>query len=95
MAWTWCLSHTWRERNACFGETHVRTSWSLDAFSIGNTLTTPADAYNKALMSPEIAGGVWKRSAPLDPGSRAAIVAYLERCPRPEAKAALASLNLR
>ena len=33
------------ERNAYFGETHVHTSWSLDAFSIGNVLTTPADAY--------------------------------------------------
>jgi len=32
-------------RNAYFGETHVHTSWSLDAFSIGNTITTPADAY--------------------------------------------------
>jgi len=33
------------ERNAYFGETHVHTSWSLDAFSMGNTITTPADAY--------------------------------------------------
>ena len=33
------------ERNAYFGETHVHTSWSLDAFSAGNTVTTPADAY--------------------------------------------------
>ncbi len=33
------------ERNAYFGETHVHTSWSLDAFSLGNTVTTPADAY--------------------------------------------------
>lgn len=33
------------QRNAYFGETHVHTSWSLDAFTIGNTLTTPADAY--------------------------------------------------
>ncbi len=33
------------ERNAYFGETHVHTSWSLDAFSIGNVTTTPADAY--------------------------------------------------
>src|SRR5215510_3016771 len=33
------------ERNAYFGETHVHTSWSLDAFSIGNTITTPADSY--------------------------------------------------
>jgi hypothetical protein len=33
------------EKNAYFGETHVHTSWSLDAFAIGNTLTTPGDAY--------------------------------------------------
>jgi hypothetical protein len=33
------------ERDAYFGETHVHTSWSLDAFSIGNVLTTPGDAY--------------------------------------------------
>lgn len=33
------------DRNAYFGETHVHTSWSLDAFSIGNTLTNPGDAY--------------------------------------------------
>ncbi len=33
------------DRQAYFGETHVHTSWSLDAFAIGNTLTTPGDAY--------------------------------------------------
>lgn len=33
------------DRDAYFGETHVHTSWSLDAFAIGNLLTTPADAY--------------------------------------------------
>jgi hypothetical protein len=33
------------ERDAYFGETHVHTSWSLDAFAIGNTLTNPGDAY--------------------------------------------------
>jgi uncharacterized protein DUF3604 len=33
------------DREAYFGESHVHTSWSLDAFSMGNTLTTPADAY--------------------------------------------------
>src|SRR5438094_5012651 len=33
------------DRDAYFGETHVHTSWSLDAFSIGNMLTTPGDAY--------------------------------------------------
>jgi hypothetical protein len=33
------------ERDAYFGETHVHTSWSLDAFSLGNMVTTPGDAY--------------------------------------------------
>src|SRR6266568_8994304 len=33
------------DRDVYFGETHVHTSWSLDAFAIGNTLTEPADAY--------------------------------------------------
>jgi hypothetical protein len=32
-------------RKAWFGETHVHTSWSLDAFAIGNLHTTPGDAY--------------------------------------------------
>ncbi|MEX2205586.1 MAG: DUF3604 domain-containing protein [Myxococcota bacterium] len=33
------------ERQAYFGETHVHTSWSLDAFALGNMLTSPGDAY--------------------------------------------------
>jgi hypothetical protein len=33
------------DRKALFGETHVHTSWSLDAFSMGNMLTNPGDAY--------------------------------------------------
>jgi len=33
------------ERKAFFGETHVHTSWSLDAFAMGNLLTNPGDAY--------------------------------------------------
>ncbi|MGH8680613.1 MAG: DUF3604 domain-containing protein [Burkholderiales bacterium] len=32
-------------RNAYFGETHVHTSWSFDAYIFGNTLTGPGDAY--------------------------------------------------
>src|SRR5512144_974071 len=32
-------------RDAYFGETHVHTSWSLDAWLFGNRLTDPADAY--------------------------------------------------
>ena len=33
------------DRDAYFGETHVHTSWSLDALLFGNLMTTPADAY--------------------------------------------------
>ena len=33
------------DREAYFGETHVHTSWSLDAWLIGNRLTDPGDAY--------------------------------------------------
>jgi uncharacterized protein DUF3604 len=33
------------DRDAYFGETHVHTSWSLDAFAIGNIVTNPGDAY--------------------------------------------------
>jgi hypothetical protein len=33
------------DRDAYFGETHVHTSWSLDAFALGNLLTTPGDVY--------------------------------------------------
>src|SRR5262245_6309375 len=33
------------ERNAYFGETHVHTSWSLDAWVFGDRITGPGDAY--------------------------------------------------
>ncbi|MDM0108591.1 DUF3604 domain-containing protein [Variovorax sp. J22R24] len=33
------------DRNAYFGETHIHTSWSLDAWLFGNRLTDPGDAY--------------------------------------------------
>src|SRR5574338_1244345 len=36
------------ERNAYFGETHIHTSWSVDAWVIGNRLTGPDDAYKYA-----------------------------------------------
>ncbi len=36
------------ERNAYFGETHVHTSWSPDAWLFGNQITGPADAYKYA-----------------------------------------------
>jgi hypothetical protein len=36
------------EREAFFGETHVHTGWSFDAFIFGNTLTGPEEAYKYA-----------------------------------------------
>jgi len=36
------------DRNAYFGETHLHTSWSLDAWVFGNKITGPADAYKYA-----------------------------------------------
>jgi hypothetical protein len=35
-------------RDAYFGETHLHTSWSFDAYIFGNHLTGPADAYKYA-----------------------------------------------
>ncbi len=36
------------DRNAYFGETHLHTSWSPDAWLFGNKITGPADAYKYA-----------------------------------------------
>jgi Protein of unknown function (DUF3604) len=33
------------QREVFFGETHVHTSWSFDAYIFGNHITSPADAY--------------------------------------------------
>jgi len=33
------------DRDAYFGETHIHTSWSLDAWLFGNRITDPGDAY--------------------------------------------------
>ena len=37
------------EREAYFGETHVHTSWSFDAYTFGNTKAGPEDAYRYAM----------------------------------------------
>jgi hypothetical protein len=37
-----------QEKHAYFGETHVHTGWSFDAYIFGNTKTSPADAYRYA-----------------------------------------------
>src|SRR5262245_10382073 len=36
------------ERNAYFGETHIHTSWSVDAWVMGNRITGPDDALKYA-----------------------------------------------
>ena len=36
------------ERNAYFGETHLHTSWSVDAWVMGNRIAGPDDAYKYA-----------------------------------------------
>ncbi len=37
------------DRNVFFGETHIHTSWSFDAYVFGNMVTGPEDAYKFAL----------------------------------------------
>lgn len=54
-------------RNAYFGDLHVHTSWSFDAF-IFNVRTTPDDAYNfaKGLYIPHAGGEPIQMKRPLD-----------------------------
>ena len=40
------------QRDVFFGETHVHTSWSFDAYIFGNHLTGPAEAYGYATGQP-------------------------------------------
>jgi Protein of unknown function (DUF3604) len=40
------------QRDVFFGETHVHTSWSFDAYVFGNMVTGPEDAYKYALGQP-------------------------------------------
>ena len=56
------------ERDVFFGETHVHTSWSFDAYTFGNTLAGPEDAYKYALGQPikHPAGYEVKITKPLD-----------------------------
>ena len=56
------------EREAYFGETHVHTSWSFDAYVFGNTKTGPEDAYRYAMGEPidHPAGYKVKITRPLD-----------------------------
>jgi Protein of unknown function (DUF3604) len=56
------------ERNAFFGETHVHTSWSFDAYVFGNMKAGPEDAYKYAMGQPIMhpAGYQVKITHPLD-----------------------------
>lgn len=38
-----------QEREAFFGQTHQHTSWSLDAYILGNTMTGPEEAYQYSM----------------------------------------------
>jgi hypothetical protein len=40
------------DRDCFFGQTHSHTSWSMDAYLIGNHVTTPEDAYKYSLGQP-------------------------------------------
>jgi len=56
------------DREAYFGETHLHTSWSFDAYIFGNMTTGPEDAYKFALGQPikHPAGYDIKITRPLD-----------------------------
>jgi hypothetical protein len=59
------------ERNVYFGEQHVHTSWSFDAFAFGDTLTGPEQFYQYALGKPTLHPGGFQQtiSKPLDWGA--------------------------
>ena len=56
------------QREVFFGQTHVHTSWSFDAYVIGNTLTGPEEAYQYATGEPikHPAGHMVQITRPLD-----------------------------
>jgi len=56
------------DRNVYFGQTHNHTSWSLDAYVIGNTVTGPAEAYQFAMGQSVLHPGGYqvKLKRPLD-----------------------------
>ena len=56
------------DRDVFFGEQHLHTSWSFDAYIFGDTKSTPADAYNYAKGKPlrHALGFEMKIEQPLD-----------------------------
>ncbi len=59
------------ERNVYYGETHLHTSWSFDAFAFGDTITGPDTFYEYALGKsvPHPGGYNVKITRPLDWGA--------------------------
>jgi hypothetical protein len=59
------------ERNVYYGETHLHTSWSFDAFAFGNTIAGPETFYQYALGKsvPHPGGYEVKITKPLDWGA--------------------------
>jgi hypothetical protein len=45
------------ERNVYYGETHLHTSWSFDAYAFGDTQTGPEEFYQYALGKPTMHPG--------------------------------------
>ncbi len=45
------------ERNVYYGETHVHSSWSFDAFAFGDTVTGPEEFYQYSLGKPTMHPG--------------------------------------
>ena len=54
------------QRGVFFGETHVHTSWSFDAYIFGDHITSPADAYKSALGEPSDRPVGYKITHPLE-----------------------------
>lgn len=56
------------DRDVFFGQTHLHTSWSMDAYIFGNTITGPEEAYQFAMGQPvkHPGGYVVKLARPLD-----------------------------
>src|ERR1700726_2186081 len=56
------------QRDVFFGQTHVHTSWSFDAYVFGTTKTGPEEAYKYALGQPieHPAGYMVKIKRPID-----------------------------
>lgn len=58
-----------QDRNAYFGQTHQHTSWSMDAYLMGNTIAGPDDAYRYSMgetIKHPVTGTDIKIKTPLD-----------------------------